>query len=351
MIPIIAEGNTSGNEFYLCDTISCEVSKSASGEYTLRMSYPANGVFADKIVLFNQIEAITGRASSVKEPFVIAKIEQNISGIISVTANHRTYDFLKYPVRAFSESLCTPSEAINALYEHSLKDPSGDVYAIADASSTKRLFGLSDATTWREALFGSNGLLETYGGFLCCSGRTVQWRDESAVGSAKGTIRYGQNLLKFKRAYDVSDTYSHAYVFWSGDNRLVECPELVPLGDNSEFVCGTILNLSEYFTEAPSTEQLEAAARIIAQVNQLTDISTTLDISFVPLRLTDEYKQMTWIEEVDLYDKVSVEVPMFGEKSYARVVKTKFDVLSEMYKSITVGTPRKSLESTIARLI
>lgn len=351
MIPIIVEVNASGNEFSLCDAISCEVTKSASGEYTLSMTYPVNGVYADKIMLFNQIEATTSRASSVKEPFVITKIAQNISGIISVTANHKTYDFSKYPVRAFSESIFTPAEAISALYENSLKDPSGDVYATADASATKRVFGLSEATTWREALFGSNGLLETYGGVLYCTGKTVQWRDESTVGAAKGTIRYGLNLLKFKRTYDASDTYSHAYVFWSGESGFVECPELVQLGESSEFVRGTILNLSEYFTTVPSTEQLEAAAKIIAEVNDLTDVSTTLDISFVPLRLTDEYKQMTWLEEVDLYDKVAVEVPMFGEKSYARVEKTKFDVLAETYKSITVGTPRKSLDATLARLI
>lgn len=352
MIPVITSNGATLARYSLVDAITCEVTKSENGEYTLRMDYPANGVFAEQIVLRNQINAITSRASSAQEPFLISKIEQNINGVISVTANHRTYDLSKYPVRAFEKSRMTPQGAISALLDNCLRDPSThSLYVLSEASDEKQEFGFDSPKTLREALYGSDGLLAVFGGVLAVSGNSVIWRDKNSSGASKGTIRYGVNLSKFRRTFDISDMYSHAYVYWKSGETLVQCQQLVQLGSNADFLGATVIDLSSEFDEEPTTEALEAKAREIAQQRELTDAEISLDISFVPLRLTDEYKEMTWLEEIDLFDKVSVEVPMYGSKTYSRVSKIKFDVLSESYKSITVGNIGRSLDKTIARLI
>lgn len=353
MIPTIAESPTSlASVVSLVDAISCTVSKSESGEFVLKMQYPISGAFAEKITLNNQINAITNRADSAAQPFLIAKIEQNISGVLSITANHRAYELSKYPVRAFEEEERTPAEAVAALYENGLKSlASGGLYVKAEESSEKQLFGLSKATTWREALFGKGGLLDVYGGVLVSNGRIVTWKPKSAVGEQKGIVRYGVNLSKFARVYDISDTYSHAYVFWKSGSDFVDSSELVQLGDDESFTGATVLDLSRYFDDEPTIEQLEEKAIEIAEKDSLTKTEVSLDISFVPLRLTDEYRNMTWLEEVDLYDKITVEVPMFGARSTATITATNFDVISENYKSISVGTPRRNLNTTLARLI
>lgn len=353
MIPLIAESPTAHGAFVrLTDCISCEVTKSDSGDYSLRLQYPVNGAFAEKIVLQNQINAITSRADTDTQPFVISKIEQDISGLITVTAYHATYALANYPVRPFDETEMTPQEALTALSVNSpVSIASGSLYVASADWSEKRPFGLSKATNWREALYGRKGMLEVFGGNIVVDGRTVTWKQKSAVGSRKGMIRYGSNLVKFNRVYDISDTYSHAYVYWKNDEETVECPGLVQLGTSDVLVNSTILNMSEYFEEAPTTDELAAKAKEIAEQDSLTDVETKIDISFVPLRLTDEYKHMTWLEEVDLFDSVTVEIPMYGSNVYARVTKTRFDVLDESYKSISVGTPQKGLDATLARLI
>lgn len=158
-------------------------------------------------------------------------------------------------------------------------------------------------------------------------------------------------ITKWKRVFDVSDAYTHAYVYWKNGDELVEAPGLVQLGGRSDFVAATVIDLSGEFETAPTAAQLTARAQELAAQRELTTPEVILDISFVPLRLTDEYKDMTWLEEVDLYDIVTVEVPMFGAQTNARVVKTQFDVLSENYKKISVGNLQRSLDRTIARLI
>lgn len=352
MTPYIEDRVASGRRYSLSDAISCEVSKAESGEYVLKMSYPVDGAFADMLVLYNQIESTTSRVDTLPQTFVISKIEQNISGIISITANHISYGFSGYPVKAFDKANRTPQEAINALYANVIRDPTSDAFhSTAEASTVKKEFGFDRPTTMREAFFGSGGLLDVYGGYILAVGHWLTWHEKNSVGSDKGTIRYGVNLQKFKRSFDVSDTYSHAYVYWKNGDELVEASGLVQLGASATFTAATVLDLSDEFESAPTAAQLTTKAQELAAQRELTTPEVSLDISFVPLRLTDEYKDMTWLEEVDLYDIVTVEVPMFGTSTKARVVKTQFDVLSESYKKISIGNLQRSLDRTIARLI
>lgn len=352
MIPYISTNTPNASRYSLSDVISCEVTKSEVGECTLKMSYPVGGAYADMLVLYNQIQSISSRVDATPMIFVISKIEQSITGVLSVTANHITYGLSGYPVKAFDKASRTPKEAVAALYANAVRSPAADGLNVsADESADAKEFGFDRPTTMREAVFGAGGLLDVYGGYVVTASRFIKWYSKNAIGSSKGYIRYGVNLTKWKRVFDVSDMYTHAYVYWKNGDELVQPSGLVQLGGTSEFIAATSLDLSGEFKEAPTTAQLTEKALELAAQRELTKPEVSLDISFVPLRLTDEYKKMTWLEEIDLYDTVTVEVPMFGAHTIARVVKTQFDVLSERYKRISVGSLQRSLDRTIARLI
>lgn len=352
LIPTVSDRIKTMTEYSLMDVISCEVTKSESGEYTLKMTYPINGASADMLLLYNRINCITSRADTLTQPFVITKIEQNINGILTVTANHQTYLLSWYPVRAFEKASRTPSEAVSSLGNHAVRSPATDfLFVAAEESAEKKDFGFDRPTTMREAFYGSGGLLDVYGGCIIASGRTLKWTQEQTVVIPKGVIRYGVNLQKFRRSFDASDTYSHAYVYWKNGDEMVQASELVQLTSETDFTAATTIDLSNEFSTAPTAAQLTAKAQELAVQRKLTSPEISLDISFVPLRLTDEYKHMTWLEEVDLFDIVTVEVPMYGASTTARITKTQFDVLSENYKKISVGNLSRSLDRTIARLI
>lgn len=365
MIPFVSDNASTVALNSLGDATKCIVEKSESGKYILQLETTYDGEHADMLIAGNYIFARSSRADPVLERFKISKISQNIDGVISVEANHKTYDLGRYPVRAFAKASRTPAEAVAALYANAVRDPGPESLFLtaADTDSAKE-FGFDRPVSFREAVYGTGGLIDVYGGCIKSSVHTMSWHKTDFIGTEKGTIRYGVNLLKYKRSVDISDTYSHAYVFWSGmvdilddngekagsEEKLVEVPGLVQLTSSKSFTGATIIDLSDEFEAEPTTDQLAEKAQTLAVQRALQSPEIALDISFVPLRLTDEYKDLTFLEEVDLFDTVSVDVPMYGATK-ARVTRTKFNVLTENYDQITLGNARNGVLKLIARLI
>lgn len=353
MMPVVTDRLATMNQYSLTDAVSCEVTKSESGEYALKLLYPVGGIHSDMLILYNRIECITSRADTYTQPFIITKIEQSINGMFTVTAQHQTYMLSWYPVRAFAKASRTPQEAVDALFANAVRNPSTDSLLItAEESTKKEEFGFTRPTTMREAVYGSGGLLDVYGGYVLADKNKLSWVSElTGSGMPRRIIQYGVNLQKFRRSFDISDMYSHIYAYWGSGDELVQTPGLAPIRVDADFTSATTIDLTGEFDAAPTVEQLTEKARSIAAQRDLFNPEVSLDIAFVPLQLTDEYKHTTWLEEVDLFDKIQVEVPMYGTPTSARVTKTQFDVLNENYKKITVGNLSRSLDRTIARLI
>lgn len=335
------------------DAISCVVTKNKGGDYLLEMEYPIDGEYADKLVCGNYVGARSSRADPNEQRFAIKQVEKDIEGTIRVVAYHKTYDLASYPVKPFPATSCTPAQAVAKIYQYALRDPSVDaLYLKAESSGEAKSFGFDTPVTIREAVYGDGGMIATYGGMIKADINTAMWYSDAEAGSYKGTIRYGVNLISCVRSFDVTDTYSHAYVYWeSGETRVV-VPGLLKLGSSDTFSAATIMDLSDQFDEdvVPTVEQLRSKAAEIADLRQLTSPILALEIEFVPLRLTDEYRDMTWLEEVDLYDTVKVEAPAFGTTE-AMITETQFNVLSENYESVTVGNTNRTIGRTLAALL
>lgn len=335
------------------DAISCVVTKNKDGDYLLEMEYPIDGKHADKLVCGNYVGARSSRADPNEQRFQLKQIEQDIGGTIRVVAYHNTYNLAAYPVEPFAASSCTPAQAISKIAQHSLRDPNTDsLYLSAESTGAAKSFGFDSPVTIREAIYGDGGLIATYGGVIKADINSAMWYSDAEAGSFKGTIRYGVNLISCVRSFDITDTYSHAYVYWDNGETRVVVPGLYQLGSSDTFTAATLMDLSDQFDEdvIPTVDQLRSKAAEIAEQRQLTSPILALEIEFVPLRLTDEYRHMTWLEEVDLYDTIKVEVPAFGTTE-AMITETQFNVLSENYESVTVGNTNRTIGRTLAALL
>jgi hypothetical protein len=74
----------------------------------------------------------------------------------------------------------------------------------------------------------------------------------------------------------------------------------------------------------------------------------SLDVDFINLADTEEYKGIAPLENVLLCDTVTVIFEKLGISEKAKVVRTEYDCLAERYKSVEIGTIRSSLAVTIA---
>ena len=77
--------------------------------------------------------------------------------------------------------------------------------------------------------------------------------------------------------------------------------------------------------------------------------SSTLEVSFINLRDTEQYKDFAPLQNVGLCDTVHVVYNALGVNVSLKVVKTVYDGLRERYDDITLGNPKKTLAENIKR--
>ena len=84
----------------LRDATECTVSEGLNDQYTLSLKYPVNGQIFDKI-RENRLIYCKPNPFSDPQPFRIASISRPINGIVTVDANHISYDMNGIPVSGF----------------------------------------------------------------------------------------------------------------------------------------------------------------------------------------------------------------------------------------------------------
>ena len=85
----------------LSDAITCEVTEERNGEFELEMEYPVTGIRYKELQLRRIIMAKPNPYSD-PQPFRIYAITKPINGIVTINAEHISYDMSGYPVSAFA---------------------------------------------------------------------------------------------------------------------------------------------------------------------------------------------------------------------------------------------------------
>ena len=84
--------------------------------------------------------------------------------------------------------------------------------------------------------------------------------------------------------------------------------------------------------------------------NSLGVPTVSIDVSFIDLASTEDYKNLAVLEQVDLCDTVMVEFPMYNIKVKSKIVAIETDVLLNRYIGVTIGNYRYNIADTIAGL-
>ncbi len=87
----------------LSDASKCEVVEERNGAFELEMEYHISGKRYDDLQLRRIIVAKSNPYSD-PQPFRIYEISKPINGIVTVKAEHISYDMTGYPVSPFSAS-------------------------------------------------------------------------------------------------------------------------------------------------------------------------------------------------------------------------------------------------------
>lgn len=354
MIPRLFEKNeTTFANYGICplvDSISCHVTEVRNGEYTLELTYPRGGRFADEISVDRIILADPFDNSSQAEPFRISEVEFDMNDNISVKAEHISYQLNHVIIAPLSKNTRYPATAWARCDEVAMNTNPFTFYTdMTDSSQTVYTYGCDVPTPLRTMLGGMEGsFLDLFGGEFKWERYVVN--QLNARGADNGVkIAYTKNLTGLTYDIDISELYTGAVAYYSSGGTYVS-GTVQTVANSYAFNRVKVLDATSDYGSTPTSAQLNTYASTWLS-NNGNSPSVSVDVEFVPLWQTEEYKQFYGLEHVSLCDTVEVVYPPLDIDVKAKVVKTVYDVLRDRYSEITISTVKATLADTIFNLM
>ena len=326
--------------------VSCEVTEEANGIFELAMQYPMDGLHFAEI---SDRTIIKAKADQFRDPqlFRVYAISKPMNGIVTVLAEHISYDLSGIPVKPFTAS-AAPS-ALTGLKNNAVIDCPFEFWTDKE---TQANFKVSVPASIRSRLGGVAGsILDVYGGEYEFDNYTVKLHNNRGMNRGV-SIRYGKNLTDIKQEQNCASVATGVYPYWAGDvdgnTVLVELPEkIVNTPGTYNFVKIRTLDLSSEFETHPTEEQLRSKTQSYIKANNVGVPVVSMTVSFAQLEQYEEYKHLKLLERVSLFDTVNVEFPALAVSATAKAVKIVYDVIADRVKSVTLGSVRANIADTI----
>ena len=352
MIPVLYKANETKFDSQgvgcLTDCITCYVHEKLNGVYELKFTYPITGVHFSDIKVGAIVDAIPSDGKAVQH-FRIDTITKPIGGKVTVEATHISYQLSYVPVKPFDA--VGVLGALNGLKENSLASNPFSVWT--DISNTATKYSQKEPASFRQRLGGVAGsILDCFGGEYEFDNYTVKLHAHR--GTDRGVvIEYGKNLTDLEQEESIDKVITGIVPFWKDSNGdkvvSIETPIESEYASKYPFKRTVVKDFSTNFEEEPTVEQLRTYTESYIKNNCVGVPQVSLDVSFVALEDTEEYKSLSR-ERINLGDTVTVRFAELGVDAKAKVIEYKYDVLAERYDSLKIGSVRSSLASTISEI-
>lgn len=331
----------------LSDAITCTVTEERNGKFELELTYPITGTLYSEIKTSAQVMAIPGDGRS-KQVFRIYKISKPINGVITVSAEHISYQLSYIPVTPFQAS--SAPQALQGMKSNAATSCPFDFWT---DKTTAAKFAAEEPASIRSILGGVRGsVLDVYGGEYEFDMYTVRLHNQR--GQNRGvTLRYGKNITDLKQEENISNTITGIYPYWKdSEGNVVQLAEKIISAESAKnypYPRTIPYDFSDDFEEAPTETELRSAAENYINTSGIGVPSVNISVSFVALWQTEEYKEIAPLERIQLCDTVTVQFEALGVSATAKVNKTVWDVLKERYESIELGDAKSNLTTEIIK--
>lgn len=330
----------------LTDAISCVVTEERNGAFELEMAYPMDGMHFDKIARGQYIKA---KPNSHSDPqiFRIYRITRPMNGNITAYAEHISYELAGNMVLGFSAKGTVLSMLENLFSDAVFSTP---FTPHTDMSATGEV-SIGEPCSIRACLGGKEGsFLDTFGGEYEFDNFDVTlWQHR---GEDRGvSIEYGKNLTDVSQEENIESTYTSIIPYVkrnvNGEDIYTYLPEKYLDAPNAGIFPrkkALLVDFSSNFDqqEEVDTQKLAELGEAYIENNAIGIPKVSLNVSFIDLRKTEEYRNIAPLEEVRLCDTVTVKFPALQVNQKAKVIATVYDVLMERYDSISIGETRSN---------
>lgn len=352
MIPILYKADAVDFSTFgigaLSECTLCEVTEERNGAFECTLKYPVTGILFAELKNERLIKAKPNDTSK-EQLFRIYRITTPINGIVTIYAQHISYDLSNIAELMWSSAMISPSLAMSRLFT---KTASAHNFKCSTDFSSAKPFSVSKPKSVRACLGGSEGsMLDLWGG-------EYEWDNFNVIlhskrGKDNGVvIEYGKNLTDMEQDNDFTDVYTDIlpYAVFSDESteKVVTLSEItLPIIDNPTRQKTLIKDFTEFFEDKASINEnsLRTKAQSYIKENPLGVGNPTLTVAFEPLWKQPEYSAI--LERVSLCDTVTIRHSALGITAKSKVIKTVYDSLAEKYVSITLGTAKSNFVNTV----
>lgn len=350
----LANDNTNGKGVLF--PIEANIVEDLNGVYELNFKITLDEKRYDELKIGGVVRCRGGETEG-NQLFRIIEISKERNGIISVYAQHISYDLNKLVVRPFTSiginNIC------NDLISNTIANNGFTIQT--DIVDTETEFKTEIPRSFRTCLGGFDGSILKL--FNC----EFKWDNlQVSILSRRGVntnvrIAYGKNLVDLKQDENIEKTYNSVigYASYREEEEYEEEGETKKevvtkylTGDmqyieTTNYPKSLIVDFSKEFDNdnLPTVERLNELALEYATNNAINVPKVSLKVSFVALWQTNEYKDFAPLEMVELGDIVKVDFPKLKVSANARVVKRIWNVLTERYDSLELGDAPEDLAS------
>ena len=347
MIPILYDTTetafTSNGLGRLRDVISCSVTEERNGIYECEFEYPVTGANYDRIKL-GRIIGVTHDNTDDIQPFDIVSYSKPINGVVTFHCVH-----ISYRQSYLTVTYNATNSLQGSLGRLKIAEPNQPFTYWTDMFKNGYM-AMSDGIprTVRQVLGGGEGsILDTYGG-------EYEWdkflvRLWTARGQERDfTIRYGVNMLTYDDEAETQGTYSSCIPFWKSGDSIV-------IGDRVDSDGSTVtgrgecvpLDLTDKFETAPTKVQIETFAKSQMNSNGTFLPTQSIKVSFAMLQDMSEFSGLQNLFQCRLCDTIKVIFPDYGTSGQFKIVKTVWNVLTDRYDEMELGTLSTTLSQAL----
>ena len=352
MIPILYKADAVDFSTFgigaLSECTLCEVTEERNGAFECTLKYPVTGILFAELKNERLIKAKPNDTSK-EQLFRIYRITTPINGIVTIYAQHITYDLSNIAELMWSSAMISPSLAMSRLFT---KTATTHNFKCSTDFSSAKPFSVSKPKSVRACLGGVEGsMLDLWGG-------EYEWDNFNVIlhskrGKDNGVvIEYGKNLTEMEQDNDFTDVYTDIlpYAVFSDEStqKVITLSEItLPIIDKPTRPKTLIKDFTEFFEDKASINEnsLRAKAQSYIKENPLGVETPTLTVAFEPLWKQPEYSAI--LERVSLCDTVTIRHSALGITAKSKVIKTVYDSLAEKYVSITLGSAKSNFVNTV----
>lgn len=301
----------------------CNITEELNGMYELELIHNYDSL--KKYNLLENERIILANTPNGRQPFRIYRVVPTMESI-TVNARHIFYDLLDNYITNLSIS-GSANEVLKSIINRFVYSTNFKFETNIKKSGSIILDKESPISAFLNADNDKPKFIQSFGGEILRDNFNIKILEN--IGEDKGyTIRYGKNLLGLTVDEDYSNVVTRVYAYGKDNINVVVDSENI-----NNYLYPKIV--SQDFGDIGDTSTLLTRARDFLKTSDKPTVN--IDVNFVLLSKTEEYKEFQFLEDIKLGDILTIYNQKMNFSKKAKVISYVYDAISDSYINVVLG--------------